>query len=317
MTIGPDRDDDGRLLQFSGPGHSPKCSSCPCAVNGQPRARTLVPGFGARRGLMVIGEGPSTEEIEQHTPFVGPSGRTLNGVLTKYGIDRQLLWVSNALLCPRPYDEGDMHIALACCRPRLELEIKSVDPTAILALGRNAMVALELQTTNMGDARGTVQDSQLAFGVPIITSIHPAAILRGGAGEGTEGGGKQKMNMDAQMLFLEADIVKAHKIATGAIAGAWSDDIDVFVEPAVVQMPTFALPPAIPEEVLTAAVPDVTAPVVEVAEDAPDATEDPTELAAEFEKQNPDVMPVLMALYKRVRNPDVFIELVSAAMEHA
>jgi len=241
QTRGPDRDEDGRVILYRGPENSPKCGSCPVAINGAPRV--AVPGAGARGSLLILGDSPSTEEITQRYPFVGPAGQELNRVLRNHGIDRQIVWTTNALLCPRPRDDNAYIVALACCRPRVEQEIRMAAPTAVLALGRAAMGAMALQTTSISDARGTVQQSPAFPGLPVVTSIHPGAIIRGGAGEGTEGGGKQKMNMDAQMLFLEADIVKAFHIANGTLASEWSDDIAVFIEPGPLRPPVFALPP--------------------------------------------------------------------------
>jgi hypothetical protein len=86
---------------------------------------------------------------------------------------------------------------------------------------------LQLPVSGIADARGTVQESPLLPGIPVITSIHPAALLRGGAGEMATGG-KQKMNVDAQYAFLSADLYKAAAIADTRIPSTWSDDITVY-----------------------------------------------------------------------------------------
>jgi hypothetical protein len=92
------------------------------------------------------------------------------------------------------------------------------------------MRALQLPVTFVAQARGVVQYSPLAPNVPVIGSIHPAALLRGGAGE-MAGGGKQKMNVDAQAMFLFADVEKAAKVA---VCSVWSDDVRVVHEPSEV-----------------------------------------------------------------------------------
>jgi len=224
-----ERDDEGKLVTFRGPADSPGCGDCPCARNGKPIKP--VRAFGATGGLMVVGEGPGSEEVFQGFPFIGPSGKIITGVFRKHHIDRALMWITNALLCPRPKDDEQFARAVECCRPRLVEELAAVQPTAILALGRTSIRALKLPVDTILEARGTVQESPLSPGTPIITTIHPAALLKGGAGE--TGGGKNKMNVDAQHQFLEADIAKAARVARGEIASTWSDDIDVFVEPAV------------------------------------------------------------------------------------
>ena len=222
--MGPDRDDDGMLIQYRGPADSPGCAQCPAAVNGAPKKP--VRAFGATGGLMCVGEAPGTEEMFQGYPFVGPSGRLLTQVFTKGGIDRMLAWITNALLCPRPRDDKDIQKAVECCRPRLAEELAMVKPTAIVALGGTAARSLQLGVTTIMEARGTVQSTPLAPGLPVITTIHPAALFKGGAGEVS--GGKQKANVDAQMMFLQADVEKASRVAAGKLSPIWSDDISVF-----------------------------------------------------------------------------------------
>ncbi len=241
-----ERDAQGKLVTYRGPAASPDCANCPCARNGAPVK--AVRGAGATGGLMVVGEGPGSEEVFQGWPFIGPSGRIITGVFQKHKCDRALMWVTNALLCARPRDDNDFARAVECCRPRLLQEIPFIQPTAILALGRTAVNALKLPVNTILESRGTVQESPFAPGIPVITTIHPAALLKGGAGE--TGGGKNKMNVDAQHMFLEADIVKAWNVATGKIPGAWSDDIEVHVEPGpavVASAPEAAAEPAAPD----------------------------------------------------------------------
>lgn len=228
----PERDEDGQLISYRGPADSDGCATCPCATNGVPLRP--VRAFGATGGLCCVGEAPGSEEVYQGYPFVGPSGRILSlNVFKPSRIDRQLVWVTNSLLCQRPRDDAAFTKAVECCRPRLEAELALVKPTAICALGGTAARALKLPVTVIMDARGTVQNTPLLPGVPVITTLHPAVLFHGGAGE-MAGGGKQKMNVDAQLMFLRADIEKAYRISTGEIPPAWSDDIAVVMEPAEV-----------------------------------------------------------------------------------
>jgi uracil-DNA glycosylase family 4 len=201
---------------------SPKCAQCPCAKNGKPNK--AVPGFGGTGGFCIVGEAPGSEELAQGFPFIGPSGRVVNRAFMEAKIDRGHVFITNALLCKRPAGEEDFAEAVACCRPRLEADLRMVQPRAICALGGTSMRSLQLPITTVSLARGTVQFSPIVPEVPVIGAIHPAALLHGGAGEMTAGG-KQKMNVDAQALFLFADIAKANKVAVGEVDPIWSDDI--------------------------------------------------------------------------------------------
>lgn len=208
---------------------SPHCAGCPCARNNQPVK--AVRASGVPGGLCIVGEGPGGEELLQGYPFVGPSGKIVTKGLKLAGVDRGLCWITNALLCKRPFDDQDLNIAVEHCSARLRADLATGQPTAICALGGTAMRALLLPVTLVSQARGTVQYSPLAPGVPVIGSIHPAALLRGGAGE-MDGGGKQKMNVDAQAQFLFSDIEKIARVADGTTEPEWSDDIEVIHEPA-------------------------------------------------------------------------------------
>lgn len=208
-----------------GPPVSPLCHECPCATNGEPTKP--IRGAGKPGSLAIVGEGPSTEEMHQGWPFVGPSGKLLQQVFDENAIDRHSIWITNALLCQRPYDAAKVSKAIDCCRPRLSHELSLVQPTAIIALGGSAISALVLPVDGVSDARGTVQTSPLNQS-PVISTLHPAAILRGGAGEVS--GGQQKMNVDAQYVFLSADVKKAYDLSKDNVE-PWADTIKLISVP--------------------------------------------------------------------------------------
>jgi uracil-DNA glycosylase family 4 len=212
---------------------SPLCKECPCARLGA--SVKPVPAFGGTDGLCIVGEGPGNTEIQQGFPFIGPSGKVVDLGFKHAGIERGRVFIVNSLLCARPHSDEAFARAIECCRPRLQKDLEVAAPKAICALGGTALRALQLPVTGVADARGTIQYSPLLQGVPVVGSIHPAAILRGGAGELAGAGGKQKMNADAQALFIFSDIEKANAIATGRVDPRWSDDVLVVHDPAEVE----------------------------------------------------------------------------------
>ena len=209
---------------------SPYCAQCPCAKEGTPVKP--VPAFGGTGGLCIVGEAPGKEETRQGFPFIGPSGQIVNKALRRAGGDRGLVFVVNSLLCQRPSRDDAFDFAVECCRERLRDDLANAAPTAICALGGTAMKALQLPVRFVSQARGTIQESPLLPGVPVIGALHPAALLHGGAGEIK--GGKQKMNVDAQAMFLFSDIAKALAVAQGKVPAQWSDDIKMVHEAAEV-----------------------------------------------------------------------------------
>lgn len=217
-------------LNIRGYDTSDACAECPCSRGGQPVKP--VRAFGGSGGLCIVGEAPGQEETSQGFPFIGPSGRIINKALNRVGADRAYVWIANSLLCRRPSSDEDLDKAVACCRARLQADLELARPTAVCALGGTAMRALQLPVTFVSQARGTVQETPLLPGVPVIGALHPAALLHGGAGEMK--GGKQKMNVDAQAMFLFADIAKAFKVSRGEVDPQWSDDIEVVHEASAV-----------------------------------------------------------------------------------
>ncbi len=216
------------MESFRGPDRSPDCPNCPCAVGGNPVRP--IRGAGALGSLAIVGEGPSTEDLSQGWPMVGPSGKLLQQAMAASGIDRHSIWITNAILCQRPNSDEALQRAVDCCKPRLRHEIALVNPTAILGLGDSATEALELPVKQITQARGTVQQSPTSGIAPVVTTIHPGAILKGG-GAGTTSSAKSKMNVDAQYVFLEADLAKAYSLALNPQQPLWQDNIELIEKP--------------------------------------------------------------------------------------
>lgn len=213
---------------FRGPDSSPNCADCPCSVNGLPQRP--IRGSGSLNSLAIIGDGPSTEELSQGWPFVGPAGKLLQQALNSSNIDRHSIWLTNSILCQKPRDESALATAVQCCRPRLAHELALVQPQAILALGGTVTLALELPVTAISSCRGTVQSSPLIPSAHVVTALHPGDILRGGGAGANKASasGKNKMNVDAQYVFLESDLAKAYSLALNPSQPLWQDDIHIF-----------------------------------------------------------------------------------------
>lgn len=131
-----------------------KCEHCSLQPQ---RDKTYCPAFqppGRFNGLMVIGEGPGTNEARLKMPFIGRAGQLLDKLLERAGIRREETWITNATSClppPSPAQRGggkkmgfsDLHPwAVPACLPRLSREIEHVQPRVILALGQAALLAL-------------------------------------------------------------------------------------------------------------------------------------------------------------------------------
>jgi len=123
----------------------------------------------------------STED-ENGTPFVGASGKVLNELLADVGIDRDKIYITNAVKCATPGEnEAPSKGVVKYCRNYLVKEIKFVKPNVIGALGGTALFAL-LNRSGITKIKNNVFYSK-EFDVKVVPALHPAYILRNPSAE--------------------------------------------------------------------------------------------------------------------------------------
>jgi DNA polymerase len=132
--------------------------------------------------VMLVGEQPGNDEDLQGRPFVGPAGRVLDKGLEAAGIDRDDVYVTNAVKHFKWEPRGKRRIhkkpnamQIAACRPWFDEEVKAVRPKVIVCLGATAAQALLGPKFKVTQDRGRI----ISTGdVPIIATVHPSSILR-------------------------------------------------------------------------------------------------------------------------------------------
>jgi DNA polymerase len=138
---------------------------------------------GAR--LMVVGEQPGDAEDKAGRPFVGPSGKLLDRALDAAGIDRDDVYVTNAVKhfkwakdarTTRRIHKTPNAGEVRACRPWLDAEIALVRPRVIVCLGATAAKSLLGRSFSVMKQRGTAVESDLAAAV--FATVHPSAVLR-------------------------------------------------------------------------------------------------------------------------------------------
>jgi DNA polymerase len=112
------------------------CPKCELA-----RTRThAVPGEGHPKArVMLVGEGPGWHEDQQGRPFVGNAGKFLNELLTKAGLKREDVFITNVVKCRPPGNRDPLPDEIAACAPYLDRQIAAIDPEVIVTLGRFSM----------------------------------------------------------------------------------------------------------------------------------------------------------------------------------
>src|SRR6059058_2594436 len=114
------------------------------------RATQTVFGEGPKRApIMLVGEQPGDSEDVAGKPFVGPAGKILDRALAEAGINRDEVYVTNAVKHFKWEPRGKRRIhqkpnsrEIAACRPWLEAELRLVKPRLLVCLGATAAQAI-------------------------------------------------------------------------------------------------------------------------------------------------------------------------------
>jgi DNA polymerase len=181
------------------------------------RATQTVFGEG-RTGasIALIGEQPGDQEDKQGHPFVGPAGRILDRALDEAGINRDDLYVTNAVKHFKWTERGKRRIhqrpngsEIRACRFRLDGELGTVRPRLVVLLGAVAGEAMFGSRYRVGEHKGKAEDASLgSWRGLVVGTIHPSAVLRG----------PDQEDRDRAYAGLVADLVAAREAAAEAAA---------------------------------------------------------------------------------------------------
>ncbi|MBU8821111.1 UdgX family uracil-DNA binding protein [Mycolicibacterium goodii] len=153
-------------------------------------ATQAVFGAGGRSArMMMIGEQPGDKEDLAGLPFVGPAGRLLDRALEAADIDREQLYVTNAVKHfkfaraaggKRRIHKTPSRTEVVACRPWLIAEMTSVEPDVVVLLGATAAKALLGNDFRVTQHHGEVLHSADTPGDPaLVATVHPSSLLRG------------------------------------------------------------------------------------------------------------------------------------------
>jgi uracil-DNA glycosylase len=156
------------------------CQGCPLFQG----AKQVVFGSGSSQArIMLVGEQPGVKEDRDGEPFVGPAGRILDRALAECGLERDELYITNAVKHFKS-DGSDGRkrgvkpavAEIKACRPWMESEIEQVQPEIVIALGAVAARSLTGTPLAIGEVLGSwLQTSE---GRTLIVTYHPSAVLR-------------------------------------------------------------------------------------------------------------------------------------------
>ena len=156
------------------------CRACPLWRRG---TQTVFGEGSTKARLVLVGEQPGDKEDLAGRPFVGPAGKLLDRALEDARIERETVYVTNAVKHFKWTPRGKRRIhqrptanEVRACRPWLDAELAILEPDAIVCLGATAAQALLGRAFRVSEQRGEWVASDLA--PHVMATLHPAALLR-------------------------------------------------------------------------------------------------------------------------------------------
>ncbi|RFA99476.1 type-4 uracil-DNA glycosylase [Pyrobaculum aerophilum] len=156
------------------------CDKCPL----HKYRKNAVPGEGEMKlGIMIVGEAPGASEDEAGRPFVGAAGQLLTEALSRLGVRRSDVFITNVVKCRPPNNRTPNREEVEACLPYLIQQIGILKPRRIIALGLiSAKALMELmgrRAEKLGDVKGKCYQGRIAgVQVELCVTYHPAAVLR-------------------------------------------------------------------------------------------------------------------------------------------
>lgn len=161
------------------------CRGCPLYKD----ATATVFGEGpSDAAIVLVGEQPGDHEDREGHPFVGPAGRLLDRALEEAGIDRDAVYLTNAVKHfkwkPAPRGKRRIHqqpsrTEVVACRPWLVAELEVIEPDVVVVLGATAAKSVMGPSFTLTKHRGERLDPPDGItGAVIVPTVHPSAVLR-------------------------------------------------------------------------------------------------------------------------------------------
>ena len=143
-------------------------------------ATNIVFGDGNPKAkIMLIGEGPGSNEDQEGLPFVGRAGALLDKMLASIDLNRKNVYITNVVNYRPPENRRPTEEEIAKYLPYLKKHIEIINPKILVLLGSTALNALIGNEVVISKARG--QWIERRFGeckTSVIVTFHPAFLMR-------------------------------------------------------------------------------------------------------------------------------------------
>lgn len=143
----------------------PNCEGCPLQGS-----KIIPPEGNPHAKLALVGDAPGFYDVQNGASFQGPPGVFLDKLLSRAGVERNQVWLTNVVLCkPKTVQEGDKPLnpdqvirrAMVHCNSRLISELRMVNPKVVLGLGAHAVRGILDPSLSMKGRRGAIHPIDL------------------------------------------------------------------------------------------------------------------------------------------------------------
>ena len=129
--------------------------------------------------IMIIGEGPGSNEDQEGLPFVGRAGALLDKMLASINLNRKSVYITNVVNYWPPENRRPTEEEIARYLPYLKKHIEIIDPKIIVLLGSTAMNALIGSDEVISKVRGKWIDKKFGkCNASLMVTFHPAFLMR-------------------------------------------------------------------------------------------------------------------------------------------
>lgn len=125
--------------------------------------------------LMFVGEGPGGDEDRQGKPFVGRAGQLLTRMIQAIKLERKEVYIANIIKCRPPDNRNPLPLEIESCSPFLLMQIRSIRPAIICALGKFAAQTILDTDAPITALRGRFHKFD---NILVMPTFHPAYLLR-------------------------------------------------------------------------------------------------------------------------------------------
>lgn len=144
-----------------------------------------------------MGEAPGADEDRTGEPFVGKAGQLLSKIIAAMQLQREEVYILNALKCRPPQNRTPVPDEITHCRNFVATQLNVLQPKYIVCLGSVAVQSLLQSTLPIGRLRGRFHDYR---GAQVVVTYHPSYLLRNESA-------KRLVWEDMQMLMREMGLL--------------------------------------------------------------------------------------------------------------